>query len=70
MTPRVEAYAYRIWCAAQSLNWDCSIAEAARVAGVDKRMAHHTVAAKDWGNRFLKHKKPEREVPDVVDMMR
>ena len=52
MGPRREAAAYMLWCAAKSADWECSVAEAARAAGLDVRLARHIVQGKGWKERF------------------
>jgi hypothetical protein len=71
-----EANAYRLWCAATALDWDCTVSEAARKAGLSERTAWNAAERKGWFDRFhqkrtqTKTVRRERgEVPDVLEEM-
>ena len=49
---RSEAKAFRLWRAAEALAWDCTLAEAARQAGIGIGAAKHIAAKKGWRDRF------------------
>jgi hypothetical protein len=52
MTPRAMALAYRIWCYAEPLGWDCTVREIAEALGVGNRAVSHMAEVKGWTNRF------------------
>lgn len=47
-----QAKKFALWRAASSLNWECSIADAARVAGMDPQAAIKISYTYGWGHRF------------------
>ena len=47
-----EATAFRIWQVANALDWDCTIVECARAAGVIEATARLVVRRKGWIGRF------------------
>jgi len=56
-----EATAFRIWRAAQSVDWDCTMAEIARELGMTPSAVHSTARRKGWISRFN---------PDAVSLAR
>lgn len=47
-----EATAFILWRTANSLGWDCTLKECAKIAGVKYTTAVAVVARKDWAARF------------------
>ena len=78
-----EVTAFRIWQIANSLGWDCTIAECAKIAGIKYSTAQVAVARKGWAKKFneealmearsngrLKggYKRQQNENSDLVDV--
>jgi hypothetical protein len=70
------AAAFALWRAASSVKWDCTIAAAAREAGISAAAAHQIARAKGWTRRFNQAALSEVRgrnsagVRDTVTMMR
>ena len=47
-----EATAFRIWQVANALDWDCTIVECARAAGINLATAKMAIRRKGWAHRF------------------
>ena len=47
-----EATAFRMWQVANSLDWDCTIIECAKAAGINEATARLLVRRKGWIGRF------------------
>jgi len=47
-----EATAFRMWQVANSVDWDCTIVECAKAAGISEATARMVVIRKGWTGRF------------------
>ena len=52
MSPRLEAYAFRIWRFAEPLAWNCTIGEIAEGTGIHGPTIGHVCNVKDWRRRL------------------
>lgn len=52
LKPATEALAYRIWCFAQPLGWNCTIVDVADALGVTPHRVTTTCMHKGWLRRF------------------
>jgi hypothetical protein len=47
-----EATAFRLWQVANLFEWDCTIVECAKAAGINLSTAKLAIRKKGWANRF------------------
>lgn len=52
MSPRLEAYAFRIWAYAEPLGWDVSVSDIARETGIRPNIVGRVVNEKGWASRL------------------
>lgn len=46
--PRLMALAYRVWCYADPLGWNCTASEIAAALGVTHQQVGHVLRIKGW----------------------